>query len=122
PSLEISPICVKAVLRRVEYRESEDNILTVGDITIDKESYIAEVFGKKIELRPKEFNLLYILIEKKGNVLTRDYLCESVLGYEYYGSSRAIDAHVKNLRKTLGKAGDIIKTVRGIGYKIDENA
>jgi len=111
---------VKAVLRRVEYRQTEDNILTAGDISIDKESYIVEIEGKKVDLRPKEFNLLYILIEKKGTVLSRDYLCESVLGYEYYGSSRAIDAHVKNLRKSLGKHGKIIRTVRGVGYKIED--
>lgn len=111
---------VKAVLRRVEYRESEEDIINIGNIIIDKEAHTVEVNGKKIELRPKEFNLLYVLTEKKGTVLSRDYLCESVLGYEYFGSSRAIDAHLKNLRKALGKEGDIIKTIRGVGYKIED--
>lgn len=111
---------VKAVLRRVEFRGEEKDILSAGNITIDKEAHIVKVNDEKIELRPKEFNLLYVLMEKKGMVLTRDFLCESVLSYEYFGSSRAIDAHVKNLRKSLGKEGDIIKTIRGVGYKIEE--
>ncbi len=111
---------VKAVLRRVEYRDGEEDILVVGGITINKEAHIVEVKGKSVDLRPKEFSLLYILMEKKGTVLSRDYLCESVLGYEYFGSSRAIDAHVKNLRKSLGREGDMIKTIRSVGYKIEE--
>lgn len=111
---------VKAVLRRVEYNEDEEHVLNADNISIDKEAHIVEVDGEKVELRPKEFDLLYVLIEKKGAVLDRDYLCESVLGYEYFGSSRAIDAHVKNLRIALGPEGDIIKTIRGVGYKIIE--
>ncbi|MFH1415426.1 MAG: response regulator transcription factor [Elusimicrobiota bacterium] len=111
---------VKAVLRRVEYRENESDILTVGSIVLDNEAHTVEVKGKRVDLRPKEFNLLYALIEKRGTVLSRDFLCESVLGYEYFGSSRAIDAHVKNLRKSLGSDGNLIKTIRGVGYKIEE--
>lgn len=111
---------IKAVLRRYEVKDEEKNILSIGDITIDKDSYMVTIKNKKIELRPKEFILLIALLEKKGTVLNRDYLCESVLGYEYFGSSRAIDAHIKNLRKTLGSSGNLIKTIRGLGYKIEE--
>ncbi len=110
---------VKAVLRRVKYKENEDDVLRICNITIDKVAHIVEVKEKKIDLRPKEFHLLYLLMKKAGTVLSRDYLCESILGYEYFGSSRAIDAHVKNLRKTLGKEGDIIKTIRSVGYKME---
>ncbi len=110
---------VKAVLRRVKYKEGEDDVLKVCNISIDKVAHIVEVKEKKIDLRPKEFNLLYLLMKKAGTVLSRDYLCESILGYEYFGSSRAIDAHVKNLRKSLGKEGDIIKTIRSVGYKME---
>lgn len=110
---------VKAVLRRVKYKENENDVLKVCNITIDKVAHIVEVKEKKIDLRPKEFHLLYLLMKKAGTVLSRDYLCESILGYEYFGSSRAIDAHVKNLRKSLGKEGDIIKTIRSVGYKME---
>jgi DNA-binding response OmpR family regulator len=111
---------IKAVLRRIEFRETGKRILTAGNIELDKESHIVKVKGKEIELRPKEFDMLAILMEKKGTVMGRDFLCESVLGYEYFGSTRAIDAHVKNIRTALGKAGDIIKTIRGVGYKIED--
>ncbi|MFW6172913.1 MAG: response regulator [Elusimicrobiota bacterium] len=110
---------VKAVLRRIEFREDKARILKVGNIVIDKEAHIVKVKDKKIELRPKEFELLCILAGRRGAVLNREFLCESILGYEYFGSTRAIDAHVKNLRKALGKEGNIIKTVRGVGYKIE---
>jgi DNA-binding response OmpR family regulator len=113
---------VKAVLRRVQFKQADKDIISAGNITVDKDAHIVKVDGKVIDLRPKEFNLLCVLIEKMGVVLSRDFLCESVLSYEYFGSSRAIDAHVKNLRKSLGPEGDIIKTIRGVGYKIEQDA
>ena len=113
---------VKAVLRRIFLRDGNKNFLEAGDIILDKEAYTVTIKGEPVELRPKEFDILHLLLEKKGNVLSREFLCEGVLGYEFFGSSRTIDAHVKNLRKGLGPAGDIIKTVRGVGYKIDEDA
>ncbi len=112
---------VKAVLRRVDLRSGPRKVLEFGDIELDVNAYTVKVNGKPVELRPKEFDLLQVLLEKKESVMSREFLCESVLGYEYYGSSRTIDAHVKNLRKALGKAGDVIKTVRGIGYKLEED-
>ncbi len=111
---------VKAVIRRGRLQETNRRLYESGDIILDADAYTVKVSGKPVELRPKEFDLLQILLEKKGSVLSREFLCESVLGYEYFGSSRTIDAHLKNLRKALGPAGDIIKTVRGVGYKVEE--
>ncbi|MBN2407996.1 MAG: response regulator transcription factor [Elusimicrobia bacterium] len=110
---------VKAVLRRITYREGDKKIIKAGDILVDIESHVVKVKDRSIELRPKEFDLLCILLNRRGAVLSRDYLCESVLGYEYFGSTRAIDAHIKNLRRALGRIGDNIKTIRGLGYKFE---
>ncbi len=110
---------VKAVLRRASFTRGVDGILNVNNIFIDKDARSVKILGKKIELRPKEFELLWILANKKGTVLSRDFLCERVLGYDYFGSGRTIDSHIKNLRKALGEKADMIKTVRGAGYKID---
>ena len=112
---------IKAVLRRTEVMVKGNNIIKFKGIVVDPESYKVTVDGKDVELRPKEFKLLRILIEKRGRVLSRDFLCKAILGYDYFGSSRAIDAHVKNLRKALGKNRKLIKTIRGFGYKIEED-
>ena len=111
---------VKAVLRRGELKSGAKGLLEVDNIVLDSEAYTVKVDGERVDLRPKEFDLLQVLMQKKGNVLSREFLCESVLGYEYFGSSRTIDAHLKNLRKALGPAGDLIKTIRGVGYKMDD--
>ena len=84
------------------------------------ESHTVSIGRKEIYLRPKEFELLRLFLTKKGKVLTREFLTESVLGYEFLGDSRAMDAHIKNLRKKLGKNGKRIKTIIGVGYKFIE--
>ncbi len=113
---------VKAVIRRGHFHAESKRRFEAGDIVLDADSYTVMVGGESVDLRPKEFDLLQVLLEKKGSVLSREFLCESVLGYEYFGSSRTIDAHLKNLRKALGESGSIIKTIRGVGYKISEKA
>ena len=74
--------------------------------------------GERINLTLKEFELLHLFMENQGQVFTRDQLLNRIWGYEFDGESRTIDVHVRTLRQKLGSAGDCIKTVRGVGYKI----
>ena len=107
---------VKALLRRVE--KDENTGLTIGDLLVDKTRHEVSVKGEKITLTLKEFELLCLLIENKGKVLTRDQLLNSIWGYEFDGENRTVDVHIRTLRQKLGSCGEYIETVRGVGYKV----
>ncbi len=109
---------IKAVLRR--YSSQQEGDLSHNGVTIDKLRHLVKVFDENITLTNKEFKLLCYLIENKGIVLSRDKILFSVWGYEYEGESRTVDMHIKTLRQKLGSKGEIIETVRGVGYKIGE--
>lgn len=112
---------VKAVLRRVLASESSYELIKVGkSLIIDTEKHRVSVDGKNVELTNAEFKLLKILAEKKGRIFSRDKLLDLLWGEEKAVIDRTIDVHIKNLREKLGSAGNFIKTVRGIGYKIEE--
>ena len=88
---------------------------------MDVPRHVVQKDGKDLILTYKEFELLRILMENQGRVLTRDLLLNKVWGYDYYGESRTIDVHIRNLRKILGGGEeDYILTVRGVGYKFKE--
>lgn len=109
---------VEAVLRRsAKYNES--NILTFEKLSLDLNTYQAFLNNEVIELTLKEFNILKTLIENYPHVVTRENLLDSVWGYDYYGDTRVVDAHIKNIRKKIGIP--YIKTVKGIGYSLDKN-
>ncbi|MFA5259860.1 MAG: response regulator transcription factor [Candidatus Omnitrophota bacterium] len=111
----------KAVLRRGQpKKENAKEILGAGDIVVDIPRHKVTVNKEEIELSPMEFKLLSILIERKGRVQSRDQLLADVWGLSSEVTTRTIDTHVKLLRQKLGKAGDSVQTVRGIGYKIDD--
>ena len=114
---------VKAMLRRVElFREaaSEDAqpVLTAGPLRIDLAQHTVTVDAEAVELTPKEFDLLALLVRNPGRAFARDYLLEKVWGYEYGGFDRTVDTHVLRLRKKLGASGDQIETVWGVGYRL----
>ena len=109
---------VEAVLRRT-CNDSESNILTFEKLTLDLDTYQAYLDGNTIELTLKEFNILKTLIEKYPQVITRENLLDNVWGYDYYGDTRVVDAHIKNIRKKIELP--YIKTVKGIGYSLDKN-
>jgi len=116
---------VKAVLRRhhfyVDKKEDTDGIFEVNNIlTIDKHKYLVFVNGETIKLTPTEFNILNILVEKKGWVYSRDQILNSLWGNDKIVIDRTIDVHIKNLREKLKEAGKYIKNVRGVGYKFEE--
>ena len=116
---------VKAHLRKlalVEEMGQNRDIITVKDLTIDHTKREVTRNGEVINLTYKEFELLYILAVHKGQVLTRDSLLDKVWGYSYYGETRTVDAHIRNLRKLLSDdEKKYIATVRGVGYKLRTN-
>lgn len=91
---------------------------TVGGLYVCPEKHIVTVDGKNVALTLKEFEMLCMLLENRNVVLTRDQILNSVWGYSFDGESRTVDVHIRTLRQKLGTAGDLIETVRGIGYKI----
>jgi len=112
---------ITALLRRYEVSEDFEEVIEKGGISLDVARAMVRVKGKLVNLRPKEFDLLYLLMKKSGRVLNRSYLLESIWGYEYFGATRTVDVHIRRLREKLGKevAGKI-KTVEGKGYMFVE--
>lgn len=109
---------VEAILRRTN-QIAENEVLEYGGITIDKAAHVVTIDGKSIDLSFKEFELLTYFIENKGIALSREKILNSVWNYDYFGDARTIDTHVKKLRSKLGEKGDLIKTVWGMGYKLE---
>ena len=110
---------IKAVLRRANVAEESDEI-TIGPLVINRDEHRVLNNGVEVALTPKEFSLLLYLVENRGIVLTREKLLSEVWGFDYYGETRTVDAHIRSLRMKLGEAGDLIETVRGIGYRIEK--
>ena len=111
---------IKAVLRRTDNTVAEDNnIFKIENLLVDCSKYLVTSNDKEIILTRKEFELLTYLLINKGYVKSRDAIMEKVWGFDYEGESRTVDMHIKTLRKKLKESGEMIKTVRGIGYKID---
>ena len=108
---------VKAVLRRSS-RQSEDRELRCGNLSVFVGRHEVFYEDKPVELTRKEFELLLYLMENKGLVMTRNQILCHVWGYDFDGETRTVDVHVRTLRQKLGMAGDIIETVRGVGYRI----
>ena len=111
---------VKALLRRAE-GEDEVSDYTLGELSVSQVRHEVTVEGNEIILTLKEFELLNLLLENKGKVLTRDQLLNSIWGYGFDGENRTIDVHIRTLRQKLGSCGQYVETVRGVGYKIGGN-
>jgi DNA-binding response OmpR family regulator len=111
---------VKAVLRRNEDKLSDKSIEAAGGVKIFPENYNVELGGKKIKLTTTEFKILLLLASNPGKVYSRDKLLDVLWGEEKIVVDRTIDVHVRHLREKLGKAGEYIKNIRGIGYKLEE--
>lgn len=109
---------IKAVLRRVSREEPADEI-TVGNITLKDREHIVFAGGEKVELTHKEFDLLRHFLQNPGIVFSRDKLMSDIWGMDYIGETRTIDVHIKTLRQKLGAAGGQIKTVIGVGYRLE---
>lgn len=110
---------IKAVLRRS--KNDNNNTLNAGAILLDQNTHKVTVNNENILLTLKEFALLQTFMENKGIVLTRDRLLNNIWGYDFNGETRTVDVHIRSLRQKLGKEGDNIVTIRGIGYRFDSN-
>ena len=111
---------VRAALRRGESEERRETEYTLGPLYVHPGRHIVRVEGREVALTLKEFQLLTLLLERRGTVITRDQLHNTIWGYEFDGASRTVDVHVRTLRQKLGSAGALIVTVRGLGYKLEE--
>lgn len=109
---------VEAILRRTS-QLAENKVLEYGGISIDKAAHVVTIDGVGIDLSFKEFELLTYFMENKGIALSREKILNSVWNYDYFGDARTIDTHVKKLRSKMGGKGDLIKTVWGMGYKLE---
>lgn len=107
---------VRAVLRRYE-KTNKSKEYKIGDLYVNQEKHVIEVSGKQVNLSFKEYSLLIVLLEAGGNVVSRDTLLTRVWG-EFYDESRTLDVHIRKLRIKLGLAGELIHTVKNIGYKL----
>lgn len=108
---------VRAVLRRFEKTQG-GRVFEIGGLYVDPAKHIVTVSGENIPLSYKEYLLLMVLLEAEGNVVERDRLLARVWG-EYYTESRTLDVHIRKLRVKLGDAGNLIKTIKGIGYQLE---
>lgn len=110
---------IKALIRRTE-ENPDRNEYTVGGLYVCPPKHIVRVNGEEITLTFKEFELLCLLISNVGTVFTRDQIFNRIWGYDFDGENRTVDVHIRTLRVKLGTYGNLIETVRGIGYKIGE--
>ena len=108
---------VKALLRRAE-PVSDTRVYEAGGLFLSPAKHIVRVNGEDVALTLKEFELLSYLFRNRGNVLTRDQILQEIWGYEFDGENRTVDVHIRTLRSKLGSCGELIETVRGVGYRI----
>ena len=112
---------VKAVISRSDRSKgSAGEVLKIGELVLDEQKHEVYARGQAVSLTFKEFELLSYLMKNRGLVLSRDKILNTIWNYEYEGESRTVDVHIGSLRQKLGTCGDFIKTIRGIGYKIED--
>lgn len=109
---------VEAILRRVRQEDSDEQLMA-GGITMNKTAHMVTIDGESIDLSYKEFELLAYFMENRGIALSREKILNNVWNYDYFGDARTIDTHVKKLRSKMGKKGELIKTIWGMGYKFE---
>ena len=114
---------INAIMKRSKNAETKNNsVLTIDGFSADLTARLVFIDGNRVNLSPKEFDLLFYMIKNKNAALTREQLICNVWGYDFYGDDRTLDTHIKLLRKQLGKYSFLIATVRGVGYRFDTNA
>lgn len=109
---------IRAVLRRTAPQEAP-RLLQMNELVMDPDSHTVQVAEHRVELTLKEFELLKLFLEHPSRVFTRDQLLERIWGMDYIGETRTVDVHIGTLRTKLGTAGEYIRTVRGVGYRLE---
>ncbi len=111
---------VKALLRRTYDDSSKNDELKHGNLLLSTSEHSVTVGGQNVNLTFKEFEMLSLLMQNEGKVFSRDMLLQKIWGYDFDGENRTVDVHIRTLRSKLGSAGDYVRTVRGVGYKIGD--
>ena len=111
---------IEAILRRTN-QTAREAVLSCGGISLDKAAHLVMIDGETVELSYKEFELLAYFMENKGIALSREKILNNVWNYDYFGDARTIDTHVKKLRSKMGEKGDLIRTIWGMGYELEED-
>ncbi len=107
------------IIKRNTYQSGVNRVLKFSELEIDVDAHTVTVSGNKINLTPKEYELLLYITANKNVALSRDKILNTVWGYDFYGDGRTVDTHIKMLRNNLGICRDMIVTVRGVGYKFE---
>lgn len=110
---------VRALLRRTTEKIDQSPRIESGDIVLDSQKYEVSVKGKRVELTSTEFRILHLLLSRKGWVFPREKILDHLWGEDKSVLDRTVDVHIKHLREKLGTSGNVIKNVRGVGYKIE---
>jgi DNA-binding response OmpR family regulator len=119
--MPIVPAELYARLRQLDWKSAtfgSDEVIKIDDLVIDIAGYEARIAGRRVDLTHQEFELLRFLAQHRGRVFTRQALLERAWGYQYAGGTRTVDIHVRRVRSKLGTVGELIETVRNVGYKL----
>lgn len=111
---------IHAILKRVNSSGAQRDVLTVRGMSIDYTARTVTINGERIQLSPKEYELLAYLSKNAGIALTREQLLRNVWGYDFFGDDRTLDTHIKLLRRNLGEYASYIVTLRGVGYRFEK--
>ena len=111
---------VNAILKRTTNKSSQKEIFIKDSLVIDFTARIVTVDNKKVDMSPKEYDLLFYLVKNKGIALSREKILNEVWGYDFYGDDRTLDTHIKLLRKSIAPYNDLIVTLRGVGYRFED--
>lgn len=112
---------IDAIVRRAKgsINSNEDKLISFGGLTVDFIARIVCIDGKRVDLSPKEYDLLFYMVKNRGKALTRETLITNVWNFDYYGDDRTLDTHIKLLRQHLGEYARFIVTLRGVGYRFE---
>ncbi len=111
---------VRAVIKRNTRNTNNNDKLVFGGLTVDLDGRSVSVNGERVNMTPKEYELLFFLVQNRNIALSRQQLLEAVWGFEFFGDDRTVDTHIKMLRNSLGEYRKYIVTLRGVGYKFEE--
>ncbi|MCR5447959.1 MAG: response regulator transcription factor [Solobacterium sp.] len=112
---------IHAILKRVHPETTEAQVYRLEGLEIDYSARIVRIDGEKIQLSPKEYDLLVYLVKNAGIALTREQILQTVWGYDFFGDDRTLDTHIKLLRKNLGDYSKYVVTLRGVGYRFEKD-
>ncbi len=112
---------IHAILKRTSPETSDTDKFILHDLVIDYAARTVTIKGERVQLSPKEYDLLVYLVKNRGIALTREKILETVWGYDFFGDDRTLDTHVKLLRKNIGEYSKYIVTLRGVGYRFEKD-